>query len=395
VSQEETVPSNPDEPRPATAPQPGVTASSDGGTGRRTRRGLLLAIGSLLALGVIGLAYWFFFVRGIVYSDDARIDGTLVDVAPRIQGVILALHAMEGETVARGQTLFELDDTTLVVALERARADVAAAAANLAVANAANAKALHGPRAAEIRIALAAKESADASVHLAISEWERARALSDKHMLSGAERLRVQTALEQAKKTQAEAADRLRLLDEGTRSEDMAGARANVERAQADLAAARASETQAQVNLDYAKVHAPFAGTVVRKWRDAGATVAAGTPVLTILDPSSLHVSANIDEKDLAEVAVGDRVDVSIDAYSGVRLTGRVQAILRATNSQFGLIPSEGVSGTFIKVAQRVPLRITLDHPHAPLDLGPGLSVEIKIRKGSATKQQPAEASRE
>jgi len=390
VSQEETVVSRPD----------GAPPSSEGrepapANGVRGKRGILLAVASLLVLGLVGLAYWFLFVRGIVYSDDARIDGDLVDVAPRLNGAIVALHAREGQTVAKGQVLFQLDDSSLVAIMERAKADVAAAEARLAMAHASNAKALHGPRAAEVRIALAAKESVDAAAHLAVSEWERTKALSDRQLLTGAERLRVQTALEQAKRAQAEAANRLKLLNEGTRSEDVAEARANVERAQADLAAARSSELQAQVNLNYAKVHAPFAGIVVRKWRDPGATVAAGTPVLTLLDPSSLHVSANIDEKDLGDVALGDRVDVSVDAYPDVRLTGRVSAILRATNSKFGLIPSEGVSGTFIKVAQRVPLLVALDPSDVPLNLGPGLSVEIRVHEGSAAKTGAAEAARD
>jgi len=98
-----------------------------------------------------------------------------------------------------------------------------------------------------------------------------------------------------------------------------------------------------------------------------------------VMDPSTLHVAANIKEKALDKIAVGDEVIISIDAYPGVRLTGRVTSILRATNSQFSLIPAEGVSGTYIKVAQRVPLRIAVEVP-PDLEVGPGLSVEVRIR---------------
>ena len=100
--------------------------------------------------------------------------------------------------------------------------------------------------------------------------------------------------------------------------------------------------------------------------------------MLTLFDPSSLHVSANIEEKNMGRIKVGDRVEIEIDAYPGVVLTGKVRKILQATNSQFSLIPAEGSSGTFIKVAQRVPIKIALDAP-PDLKLGPGLSAEIRI----------------
>ena len=99
---------------------------------------------------------------------------------------------------------------------------------------------------------------------------------------------------------------------------------------------------------------------------------------MTIFDPSSLYVAANIEEKYLNKISIGDMVDISIDAYPHLTITGRVDKILRATNSNFSLIPSEGASGTYIKVAQRVPIKIVVEsYPNLPL--GPGLSVEIRI----------------
>jgi multidrug resistance efflux pump len=97
-----------------------------------------------------------------------------------------------------------------------------------------------------------------------------------------------------------------------------------------------------------------------------------------------LRVDANIEEKYLQDIAIGDKVDISVDAYPALHLQGRLMQILRATNSEFSLIPAEGVSGTFIKVTQRVPLRISVTAP-ADLPLGPGLSVEVRIYSGTAT----------
>jgi multidrug resistance efflux pump len=106
--------------------------------------------------------------------------------------------------------------------------------------------------------------------------------------------------------------------------------------------------------------------------------------VLSVFDPSTLRVDANIEEKYLNKIKIGDLVDISVDSFPGLRLQGRVEEILRATNSQFSLIPAEGVSGTFIKVTQRIPLRISVQTP-ADTPIGPGLSVEIKIRVGTSS----------
>jgi membrane fusion protein (multidrug efflux system) len=110
----------------------------------------------------------------------------------------------------------------------------------------------------------------------------------------------------------------------------------------------------------------------------------ASQPVVSMFDPSTLRVDANIEEKYLHDVAIGDKVDISVDAYPELRLQGRVTQILRAVNSQFSLIPAEGVSGTFIKVSQRVPLRISITAP-PDLPVGPGMSVEVRIHSGTAT----------
>ncbi len=351
------------------------------------------AFGVLALLAAGSAAYWFYFMRGTVFSDDARIDGNLVDAAPQLGGLLTDVAVREGDSVSRDQLLFKLDARALQAALDRAKAEVSAAEARLQVSEADYQKAVHGPLPAEIRIAVSAKESADAQAALAQSDRDRAEHLYEEHVETEADKMKAETALKNAKSAQQAAADRLKLLIHGTRNEDLAVAHADVGRSEADLAAARAALSQAEINLGHAEVKSPFDGIVVRKWRDPGATVNPGTAVLTLLDPSTLDVSANIDEKDLAEVAIGDPVDIEVDAYPGRKLVGRVKRILRATNSKFGLIPSEGVSGTFIKVAQRVPLRISIDAPPRDMHLSPGLSVEISIHVNGMGGTQAAAVS--
>jgi len=351
---------------------------------KRNGKGKILgALLGLLVLAAAAAAYWQLYVRGIVYSDDARIDGHLVDIGPEIGGTLTKLFVDEGDRVKAGQLLFELDSSTAAAELTVAKANVKPAEARLALAKAQLSKALHGPRSAEIRIALAARDSAEARADLAESDWKRTKQLVDQNAIADAEGQKSQTAWENAKRDLDEAQDKLKLLRSGTRIEDIEAARANVALAEADVTAAQATVKQAEIRLALYQMHAPFAGIVARRWREVGTMLSPGTPVVTLLDPTTLRVSANIEEKDLGDVAVGDQVDISIDAYPDIELRGKLSTILRATNSKFGLIPAEGVSGTFIKVTQRVPLRIALESPPAGIELSPGLSVEVHIRTGT------------
>ncbi len=313
-------------------------------------------------MAVLAAGYWYFFMRGIVFSDDARFDGQLVDLAPAISGLLTEVRAAEGDKVTKGETLFVLDKSMLSAALAQAQYD----------------KAVHGPRPEEVKVARAEMAKLAASLRLAAADLARSRSLYEKKNLPKSDLDQAQTKWETAKFAFEESFGQLRLLLEGTRPEDIAAAKANLELAQARLAGAVAATRRAKANLGYAEGKAPFDGMVVRRWLDPGAMATAAQPVLTVFDPRTLRVAANIDEKDLGHIAVGERVDISIDAYPGVHLTGRVKEILRATNSQFGLIPAEGSGGTFIKVSQRVPVRINLDHLPELL-LGPGLSVEVRI----------------
>lgn len=351
---------------------------------KRNGKGKILgALLGLLVLAAAAAAYWQLYVRGIVYSDDARIDGHLVDIGPEIGGTLTKLFVDEGDRVKAGQLLFELDSSTAAAELTVAKASVKPAEARLDLAKAQLSKALHGPRSAEIRIALAARDSAEARADLAESDWKRTKQLVDQNAIADAEGQKSQTAWQNAKRDLDEAQDKLKLLRSGTRIEDIEAARANVALAEADVTAAQATVKQAEIRLALYQMHAPFAGIVARRWREVGTMLSSGTPVVTLLDPTTLRVSANIEEKDLGDVAVGDQVDISIDAYPDIELRGKLTTILRATNSKFGLIPAEGVSGTFIKVTQRVPLRIALESPPAGIELSPGLSVEVHIRTGT------------
>jgi len=365
------------------------------GTGRPTSHPVRVLLGAatlaVIAAGLFG--YWYFFMRGIVYSDDARLAGHLVDLAPEISGKLVAVLVREGQFVRRSEPVFRLDDPTQQAAVAQSQATLSSAKANLAVSQAQCERAVNGPRPEEIKAAEAMVKRLESEEDLARLEAERTARLTTQGAATQDEKDRAQAAYDSARHGRENAAHALALLQQGSREEDIAAAKAAVELARSRVAEAQAALESAQSDLDRCSVAAPFDGWVVRRWLDPGATPLPGQPVVSVFDPATLRVDANIDEKYLNEVAVGNRVDVEVDAYPKLRLTGRVAEILRATNSQFSLIPAEGVSGTFIKVTQRVPLRIAIQAPPG-LHLGPGLSAEVRIHRGSSAGE-PEEISGE
>ena len=339
---------------------------------------IILAVCFLLLLGGAAAGYWYYFMRGLIFSDDARLDGELLDLASQISGTLMDVFVKEGDHIRQGELLFTLDKRPLLAALEKAKADVESAKAELAVAKAEYDKCLYGPQREEIDMAVAAEHRAAAQAKLAEAEWERVKRLDNSRVITDSTSDKIRTDYEAATYAHNEAKTRLDLLRKGTRKEDLSVAKANVRLKEAKLISAKTSVRVAEINLENAKVHAPFDGVVVRRWQNPGALMPAGRPVLTIFNPTTLHVSANIEEKYLSKVTLGAKVDISVDAYPNLSLTGYVDKILQATNSQFSFIPAEGSSGSFIKVAQRVPIRVSLD-ADPQLFLGPGLSVEIRI----------------
>jgi membrane fusion protein, multidrug efflux system len=352
--------------------------------GARRRQSILLGISVLALITVCILVYWYLFMRGIVYSDDARFGGHLVDLAPEINGRLIEVAVHEGQFIHKGAIVFRLDPAIPQAALNQAEASLVSAKATLASSEALYQKALSGNRPEEIKAAEATVKRLQNEEELARLDMERNQVLLKQNTVSQENVDRARTAYESARQNRENAVQNLILLQQGTRKEDIAAAKAAVELTRSRVTEAEAAVESARGNLARCIVKAPFDGWGVRRWLDPGAMPLASQPVVSMFDPSTLRVDANIEEKYLQDVAIGDKVDISVDAYPALHLQGRLTQILRATNSEFSLIPAEGVSGTFIKVTQRVPLRISVTAP-ADLPLGPGLSVIVRIHSGTAT----------
>ena len=351
--------------------------------GELRRRRILIGICAVASMAACVLAYWFVFMKGIVYTDDARFAGHMVDVASEINGRVTDVTVHEGMFARRGEVIFRLDPAIPQARLDQAEALLASSRANLASGEAFYERALNGSRPEEIKAAEATVRRLGDEEAMARLDFDRAQALFKGSAVSQDELDRARTACESAVQSRESAAQGLILLQKGPRKEDVAAAKAAAELARSRVREAQAAADNARSDLERCTVRAPFDGWVVRRWLDPGAMPLAAQPVISMFDPASLRVDANIEEKDLHDVAVGDRADVSVDAFPALRLHGRVTEILRAANSEFSLIPAEGVSGTFIKVTQRVTLRIAVAAP-PELAIGPGLSVEVRIHSGTA-----------
>jgi membrane fusion protein, multidrug efflux system len=358
----------------------GVEANGNG-MSRRSRILIGVAVLAAIAIGVAG--YWFLFMRGIVFSDDARFAGHLVDLAPEINGRLISVDVHEGQYVAAGTVVFRLDPAILQSTLNQAQASLATARAALASSEASYEKSVNGSRPEEIKAAEANVARLRSAEEMTRLGYERTLTLFKQSSVSQNDLDLARTGYDAAREGRENAGQTLILLQQGSRKEDIAVAKADVDLARSRVAEAAAAVDNARGSLDRCTVRAPFDGWAVRRWLDPGAMPLAAQPVISMFDPATLRVDANIEEKYLHDVAVGDAVDISVDAYPALRLHGRVTEILRAANSEFSLIPAEGVSGTFIKVTQRVPLRITVIAPPG-LALGPGLSVEVRVHSGTA-----------
>jgi membrane fusion protein (multidrug efflux system) len=349
----ESAPAGPESPVP---PQPG------------NRRWLTLGMLALIVL--MAVAAYFLVPR--LYekqTDDAYVDAHLVSIIPKVSAYVQTLHVDDNSKVAAGDLLVELDPRDYVVQVELARANVATAEGKLAEASnqVLVADANIGRQQAELEVARANAKLA--TVNLArLQSVSDVRAVSSQRVDEGkaaADGTRASVTAAQVKVDAAKAQARL--------------ARAQVQTAQASIAQAHAMLAQATLNLSYTKIYAPQPGSIANKSVEPGNFVQPGQTLLSIV-PDKIYVIANYKETQLTQVRPGQSVTIFVDAFPDLRLHGHVDSIQRGTGSQFALLPPENATGNFVKVVQRVPVKIEFDNPGEALKwISPGMSVETAI----------------
>jgi len=315
----------------------------------------LIFAGVLAALVIGGGAYWLS-TRGTESTDDAFTDGRSATIAPKVSGYVRALNVSDNTRVKAGQVLLEIDPRDYVTARNKAAATVALDQAQLDNARAALAIAkVKYP--ADLDSARAAVESARASLTRAHADHERQRKVD----------VRATTEQQIDASTQAEVAAQAQLSDAQAKlhtaqlvQENIDAAEAQVKQLEAQLAAAKSDVDQAELNLGYTKIVAPFDGWVTKRNVELGSFLQVGQSLFSLVSPD-VWVTANFKESQLAGMRAGQKVKIEIDAYPDLKLEGHVDSIQMGTGARFTAFPAENATGNFVKIVQRVPVKIVID----------------------------------
>jgi membrane fusion protein (multidrug efflux system) len=390
--------------------------SQDGPIVKKRRRAPFVLVGLLVVAGAVA-TYIYVSRLGREKTDDAQIEAHVSNVAARIAGQVKRVLVVDNQEVKVGDALVELDDRDQQVKLAAARAVLAeaqaqqrmaqtqlaltekTARANLAVAQGAiaQAAAVTGSTAAQIEQAKADVAAAESRKQLTKIDRERAERLHASGAVTQSEidarvsadtqadaslaqaRARLASALaNRSNSSGTEVSARGRLLAAETVDEQVETARAQVALAEARVAQNQAAVDRAALELEYTKLRAEIAGTVSKRAVEPGQLVSPDRALMAIVDLSDTWVVANLKETQLADVKPGQPVEVEIDSFSGA-LDGHVDSIAAGTGARFSLLPPENATGNFIKVTQRVPVKIKIDDRRGRL-LRPGMSAEVVIR---------------
>lgn len=335
------------------------------------RRRILWTIGLFLALVAAVMAFRTWRYRMAHEStDDAQVDGHIVPVLARVGGYVSAVMAEDNATVAAGALLVRIDSTEYAVRLAQSDADVAAAAAAVGQAEAALEAASQQRAVAESQI-----ESARAAADRTRADLARATELAATHVVSSQ-----QLDAAQAAKDAAEAGLQGAQRQAGAAGAAIAVAQASLRAATARLASVRAGRQNVALQLSYTRVVAPAGGVIARRSVEVGQLLQPGQPLLAIVADTTIWVTANFKETQLADMRPGQKVAFDVDAYPGCHPVGTVESVSPATGARFALLPPDNASGNFTKVVQRVPVRIHVDTACGPAQpLRPGLSVVVHV----------------
>jgi membrane fusion protein, multidrug efflux system len=342
---------------------------------RGRRRRWLIALITLVVVGVIVVgAEWWSEASKWVGTDDAFIDTHTVQVSAQVAGRVKVVLVDDNQRVHAGQRLVELDPADFQAALSQAVARQESAEGQLAQAEAQLPVARANLDEANAQVGVAQAASLNAEINL-----RRDQALARMGGLA----VSLQTIDNDTATARSDAANLVAAQQKAVAAQAQIGLdMKNIQTAEAGVQAAAAQVQQARLNLGYTVVHASADGRVTNKTVAVGNYVQLGQALIALV-PDRVWVTANFKETEIGAIMVGDPVDIYVDAYPGHVFKGRVQSFQAGSGAAFSLLPPENATGNYVKVVQRVPVKIEFDdHPAAHWLLGPGMSVEpyVKIR---------------
>ncbi|HTQ48997.1 MAG TPA: HlyD family secretion protein [Polyangiaceae bacterium] len=374
-------------------------------------------LGAVVTVALVGYATFTLATRGKENTDDAQVDADVVMVSTRVAGTVLHVHVTDNQKVTKGQLLVEIDPADLQAKEKEAEAQLAQAKAQAEAADAqvgiveATAKGgLSAARAqlsgstssvqtadAQIQSAKAALARAQAHAAQADTDLSRDQTLFHDGAIPKAEIDSAQSTADAARAAVAQAQADLasaqemkttavtRIAESAARVEQsapvdaqLATARANAALAHARVDAAEAMLAQAKLQLSYTHIEAPADGVLSRLAVREGQLVQAGMQVVSVV-PEATYVVANFKETQVGAMHAGQRAEITVDAYPGRTFEGRVQSTSPGTGARFSLLPPDNASGNFVKVVQRVPVKITWADVPGDVKLAAGMSADVTV----------------
>jgi membrane fusion protein (multidrug efflux system) len=399
-----------------TAAEPSADARVDAPPKKGAKRSYLILAAVVLA-AVLGYALFTLYNRGKESTDDAQVDADVVPVSARVAGAVLHVHVKDNATVKKGDVLVEIDPAELQAKVKETEAELAAANAQAEAADAqvaivaatskgglsaakaqlSGSAASVGSADAQIAAAQAAVKRAEAEAQKAKQDLDRAESLRKDEAIpqSHVDTARATNATAQAALAQARAqlavvedmkrAAQTRVSESAARVQQSApvDAQLSAAKASADLAHARAAAAQAaldqtKLQLTYTRIEAPIDGVLSKLAVREGQLVQPGSPIVMVV-PSTTYVTANFKETQVGEMKPGQRATIAIDAFPGRELEGKVASASPGTGARFSLLPPDNASGNFVKVVQRVPIKIEWTNLPPDIRLAAGMSADVTV----------------
>ncbi|MEP9401247.1 HlyD family efflux transporter periplasmic adaptor subunit [Sphingomonas silueang] len=358
------------------------------------RRKLLTGIAAVVLIGAAGYGAWYTLVGShYVETDNAYVGADTAQVTPMIAGQAVAVTATDTQAVRRGDVLVRLDDDDARIALAAAEAELAKAKRQFGQTSATSGALAAQVRArrADVESARAQLTAADAAFAKAQVDYDRRRRLVGEGAVSGDELTQVTNALaaaraarEQARAAVAQAASQ-QAAAAGNLSANQALVAGTTPATAPDVLAAEAKVRQARLDLARTVIRAPIDGVVAGRTIQVGQRVASGATVMRIVPVNQVYVDANFKEGQLTKVRPGQPVTLTSDLYGGdVEYHGRVVGFSGGTGSAFALIPAQNATGNWIKVVQRLPVRVALDPRELathPLRVGLSMTARVDVTR--------------
>ena len=346
-------------------------------------------LAAVVIIGVIAILVYLRYKETHVSTDDAFVDGHVYTIAPKISGTVKALYITDNQHVKENERLLEIDPADYDVKLQQARADLDAETKKIALlqSGAEMARRQMAEIAAAVKAAQADLALREANLELAKKEYERAEALVSKGYTTREDYDTKKAAYEVSQHQVKASGDNLEKAEAAVKTQIAAirQADAAIPAQEGIVSGKKAALRAAELSKSYTMIYAPAEGYVTRRNVEIGNQVQPGQPLLSIvpLNPEAVWITANYKETDLKSVKPGQKVLISVDTYPDKVFHGRVNSIMAGTGSAFSLFPPENATGNYVKVVQRVPVKINLDEGTDPEhNLRIGMSVVPTILVG-------------